>query len=239
MSLKRYIGRFLIPVLPINRHVFDHLRCELNGVWVRLLHRTHPAYRLKIAELKKARAALLNLGCGPFGLPGWINLDLFKHDNVILRTDCRYKLPISDEACIGIHVEHYFEHLTHNEEVPVFLSECRRCRSPKGVLRIIVPDAERFLLAYAQEGWGDLNALSATGTSAQSCFETKMQAVNHVMVQQHEHFGGYDFVTIASVLRKAGFQDVARCEFREGFFPNGCIDRDQHRPYSLYVEATK
>lgn len=70
MSLKHYIGRVLIPVLPINRHVFDHLRSELKGVWVRLLHRTYPVYWFKISELKKARAALLNLGCGPFGLSG-------------------------------------------------------------------------------------------------------------------------------------------------------------------------
>ena len=151
-----------------------------------------------------------------------------------LRTDCSYKLPISDEACSGIHVEHYFEHLTHNEEVPVFLSECRRCLSPKGVLRIIVPDAEQFLLAYAQDGWVGLNALSANGTLAQSCFETKMQAINHVMVQQHEHFGGYDFETIAAVLREAGFKDVVRWEFREGLFPYGCIDRDQHR-HTLFM----
>lgn len=69
------------------------------------------------------------------------------------------------------------------------------------------------------------------------CFETKMQALNHVMVQQHEHFGGYDFETLAIALKRAGFKEVAQRAFREGRFPGGFIDRDQHRPYSLYVEA--
>jgi hypothetical protein len=41
------------------------------------------------------------------------------------------------------------------------------------------------------------------------------------------------------VLSSHGFHEVHRRSFRVGSFPNGCIDREQHRPYSLYVEAVK
>ena len=238
MTLKQALGLVVIPKLPMNRHVFDHIRNELNAMWVRTLHRLHPVYRSQIRALRKKRGVLLNLGCGPFGHTGWINLDLHKSAGVTLRTDCRRNLPLSDGACAGIHVEHYFEHLTHEEEVPAFLAECRRCLNSGGVLRIVVPDVERYVRAYVQEGWSGLDALVAPGSSTQDFFETKMRALNHVMVQGHEHFGGYDFETLALALKRAGFKTIRRHVFGEGEFPGGCIDRNQHRPYSLYVEAS-
>jgi predicted SAM-dependent methyltransferase len=239
MTFKQSLGRFLLPKMPVSRHVFNHMRGELNAIFVRILHQLHPAYIIKIRKLKLKRDVLLNVGCGPYGQAGWVNLDLFKLDQVTLRSDCRRGFPISDAACAGIHVEHYFEHLTHEEEVPAFLAECRRCLAKGGVLRIIVPDAERFARAYAEDGWAAMDALAADGSSAQAHFETKMQALTHVMVQDYEHFGGYDFETLYLSLNKAGLNGIVRCTFREGRFPGGCIDRDQHRPYSLYVEATK
>lgn len=239
MTIKHSVGKLLIPKLPINRHVFDHIRSELNAIWVRMLHRMHPLYRVRIRRLRKQKSVLLNLGCGPFGRSGWVNLDLFDLNQVTIRTDCRKNFPIGDGACAGIHVEHYFEHLTHEEEVPIFLAECKRCLAAGGILRIIVPDVERFARAYADEGWDSLEVLAAEGASMQASFATKMQALCHVMVQQHEHFGGYDFETLALALEIAGFRNIERCSFMQGRFPGGCIDRDQHKPYSLYVEASK
>jgi hypothetical protein len=108
-----------------------------------------------------------------------------------------------------------------------------------GVLRIIVPDAEAFVRAYVAPGWDALNRLSAQGERFQDSFATKMEVLNHVFIQGYEHFGGCDFETLRGALIKAGFQGVSRRAFREGRFPGGCIDRAQHKPYSLYVEATK
>ena len=238
MNIKQAIGGWLIPSLPVNRHVFDHVRSELNEFWVRSLHRAHPIYLIRIRQLRKKRHILLNLGCGPFGWEGWVNLDLNWLDRVALRTDCRKNLPIGDGAFVGIHVEHYFEHLTHEEEAPRFFEECRRCLAFGGILRIIVPDAERFVRAYADDGWDTLEALAAEGSSMKASFATKMDALSHVMVQQQEHFGGYDFDTLARALGKAGSCDIQGCNFQGGRFAGGRIDRDEHKPYSLYVEAT-
>lgn len=239
MTVKSRLGAWLIPQFPISRHTFDHLRLELNAGYVRLLHKLHPAYRWRRRKLRKLRGVRLNVGCGPFGEDDWINLDLYKLRGVTIRTDCRGNFPIANLACSGIHVEHYFEHLTHDEEAERFLLECHRCLQAGGVLRIIVPDAERFLRAYVAEGWTNMQQLAAEGTLVRSAFETKMQAINHVMIQGYEHFGGYDFETLALMLEKAGFIGVERCRFRHGAFPGGCIDREQHKPYSLYVEATR
>jgi predicted SAM-dependent methyltransferase len=239
MKFKQAFGRWILPRLPINEHVFHHLRLELGAIFVRVNHSLNPMMRLRIKKLQRRKGIKLNLGCGPFGLDGWVNLDLHQHERVTLTADCRYRLPIGDGACRGIHVEHYFEHLNPTDERGRFLKECLRCLAPGGVLRIIVPDTERFVHAYVAEGWLQFDHLSGDGNSAEANFRTKMEALNHVFLQGYEHYGGYDFETLASVLQAAGLRHVTRCKYRQGDFPGGCIDRERHQPYSLYVESVK
>jgi predicted SAM-dependent methyltransferase len=239
LTLKQRLGNWLIPRLPFSKHVFGHIRTELDSILVRTLNALHPRYRRERSELRTKKAIKANLGCGPFGQDGWVNLDLFPLRNVTLRTDCRRSLPLSDASCKGIHVEHFFEHMSHDDESRVFLGECRRCLQVDGILRIIVPDAEVFVRAYLDDGWSSFQRLAAVDDQPENNFPTKMEALNHVFVQGYEHFGGYDFLTLSHVLKLSGFREVHRRSFRQGAFPDGCIDRDQHRPYSLYVEATK
>jgi predicted SAM-dependent methyltransferase len=237
--LKQSLGAWLIPRLPVNRHVFRHLRVELNGIWVRLLCLSHPQYRKVVSALRKRRGIKANIGCGPFGQPGWVNLDMFRHEHVTLRTDCRYRLPFADASCRGIHVEHFFEHLNHEDERRAFLAECQRCLERAGVLRIVVPDAALFVAAYLSPGWDKFREIAAVGDDPELQFPTKMAALNHVFLQDFEHYGGYDDESLSAVLRQHGFREIHRRSFRTGCFPDGCIDREQHKPYSLYVEAVK
>jgi predicted SAM-dependent methyltransferase len=237
--VKQGIGHWLIPRLPVNRHVFNQLRLELNALRVRTFHRIHPGYRNAIRALSSRRNIKANIGCGPFGIPGWINLDLFSHDQVTLRADCRYRIPLGDGSCEGIHVEHFFEHLCPVDARPRFLRECRRCLQPGGILRVIVPDAELYVRAYVSPGWEMLNSISCGGDAPERAFRTKMEALTHVFLQEAEHYGGYDAETLALVLGNAGFRDVARKSWREGDFPGDPIDRELLRPYSLYFEARR
>jgi predicted SAM-dependent methyltransferase len=238
-SFKQRVGVWMILRLPINRHIFDHLRLELNAVWVRTLHRFRPRYRRAIKALSRRSKLKANIGCGPFGQSGWVNLDLFSHEQVTLRADCRYQIPLADRSCQGIHVEHFFEHLCPSDERERFLRECRRCLQDNGVLRIVVPDAEIYVRAYVQPGWKSLNEISCGGDVPELAFRTKMEALNHVFLQGAEHYGGYDAETLLLVLQEAGFRNVARRSWREGDFPDGPIDRDLHRPYSLYFEGRR
>ena len=236
-SLKQKVGAWLIPKLPINRHVFDHIRLELNALRVRGLHSFHPGIRRKVKELYSQNNLLVNIGCGPFGEDGWVNLDLFTHPNLTLVADTRRRLPLADNSCVGIHVEHFFEHLNPEDECPAFLSECRRCLQPDGVLRIIVPDAELYIKAYLSPGWDMFNAIGCGGDQPETAFNSKMQALNHVFIQGWEHYGGYDTQSLTLMLQQAGFTKINRCGWRSGDFPVTPIDREQHRPYSLYLEA--
>ncbi|MGL5080774.1 MAG: class I SAM-dependent methyltransferase [Microcoleaceae cyanobacterium] len=236
-TLKQRLGTWLIPKLPISRHVFDHIRLELRAIRVRIISKVNPEFGAKIHYLYQQKNLLVNIGCGPFGDKNWVNLDLFPHVNVTLVADCRQSLPFADSSCLGIHVEHFLEHLNPSDERTQFLQECRRCLQPDGILRIIVPDAELYIKAYLEEGWEELNQIGCGGDKPEDVFSTKMDALNYVFIQEWEHYGGYDAESLEQVLQLANFGTITRCKWQQGDFSGGCIDRDQHRFYSLYFEA--
>ncbi len=98
-----------------------------------------------------------NAGCGGAGLPdNWINIDYSQYENVNCVFDCRKDLPFADNTVKGVYTEHFFEHLDYTSEVPFFLKNCYRVLQENGVLRIIVPDAEKYLSGYCSDGWDDL-----------------------------------------------------------------------------------
>lgn len=237
MTLKNKIGILLIPKLPFNRHVFNHLRLELNAFYVRNILSLNPFYRIKLAKIKSKINLLANIGCGPFGKEQWVNLDLFPHPNLTIRYDTRWRLPFTNESCDGIHVEHFLEHLNPKDEIPVFLKECKRCLNKNGVLRIIVPNIELYIRAYLEEGWQQINEIKCGGDKPEMVFKTKIEALNHVFLQEWEHYGGFDSEYLNNVLDNNGFKNIKKQEWRVGDFPGGCIDRELHKNYSLYFEA--
>jgi predicted SAM-dependent methyltransferase len=238
-TVKQRIGNWLIPRLPVNPWVFRAFRLELNAMLVRLLDRIHPTWIAQRRALRRRRGVLVNVGCGPFGKDGWINLDLFAAPGVTMRADCRRRLPLGDGSAAGIHVEHYLEHLEPTMERPRFLADCLRCLEPGGVLRVIVPDMHKYVSAYLADGWTMMNDVGCGGEVPQASFTTKMEALNHVFVQDGEHYGGFDAEYLALTLRQAGYVDIERVNWREGRFPGGPIDREQHRAYSLFMEARR
>lgn len=238
--IKQRAGRILFRHLPVSRHVFDHLRLELNAFLVRTNHRILPTYRRKAAALKRMKGLLVNIACGPFGKPdGWINLDLSPIHGLYMRADCRRSLPLGTDSCRGIHVEMFVEHLDPEEELNSFLAECHRALEPGGVLRVIVPDAELFIRAYLSEGWSEINRIAYAGEDWSRVYPGKMEALNHVFQQGYEHYGGWDYDRLERVLRQAGFSRVTRRRFSEGDFPDGPIDRELHRANAVYAEAVK
>lgn len=238
-TMKQRMAQWLGARLPVNPWFFRALRLELSAMSVRLLNRILPARRSRLRALRQQRGILANIGCGPFGREGWVNLDLFAAPGVTMRADCRYGLPFDDGSVKGLHVEHYFEHLEPLVERPRFLSDCRRCLEPGGILRIVVPDMRKYIEAYLADGWTALNQVGCGGDRPQDCFATKIEALNHVFVQEGEHFGGFDAEYLRRTLEAAGFADVRQVEWGEGRFPGGPIDRQQHRLYSLYMEARR
>jgi hypothetical protein len=92
--------------------------------------------------------------------------------------------------------------------------------------------------AYLAPGWEAINAMGGFYVPEKAC-RTKMEVLNHTFLQEGDHFGGYDAAYLRIVLEDAGFRDVLQVAWKEGRFPGGCIDIDQHRVYSLYMEARR
>jgi len=217
--------------------MFDQLRFEANSWLVKGQNLVLPGRRKVLARVQALRGALVNVACGPQVLDGFVNVDLLGPPPRI-RWDCRRSLPLADSGAAGIRAEQFVEHLDTREELPDFLRDCLRVLEPRGVLRVIVPDAARYLQAYCRtdlDGFRDL----AVPDPFPADLPTRMDVINHIFHQWGEHRWAYDFETLALRLRSAGFGTIEQVGYQRSLLPALAQDRDVHAPYSLYVDAVK
>ena len=238
LTAKQRLGAWLFPRMPVTRFLFEQLRTEINCARVHLRNALVPSSILALRQIRQMREIHANIGCGPRPLKGFLNLDLHRLAPEVIPWDCRWELPFANASVAGLRAEHFLEHLEVREELPAFLKACRRVLKQGGILRIIVPDAERYLQAYCR---GDLSGFSelAVPMPFPADLPTRMDVVNHVFHQLHEHRWGYDFETLAHRLHACGFDHVARTGYQRSLDPALAQDCENHSPYSLYVDAIK
>lgn len=239
VTLKHRIGKHIIPRLPINRRTFDVLRFEVDCLKTRALNILNPSMRAKIRSLRARRELSVNLGSGGTGRPDWINTDARWHADVFMRLDIRSHLPFSDASVRRLLAEHVVEHIDFNHDVPRLFAEIRRVLMPGGVVRIIVPDAERYLRAYTAGNNGQWQALGWDLDHMPDDILTPMHAINHIFHQGGEHLFAYDYETMQLALQRAGFNKVMRQSYGVSVDPELAIDQPKHARYSLYVDAIK
>lgn len=234
--------RLASKLLPL--HTLTPALRELKLTWVRMKSWRAAA---KYADL---RGQFVNLGCGRSGQRGpssesiWINIDAFPAPGVDCLFDCRKQLPFANGTARGIYTEHFFEHMDYTEEVPHFLSECHRILQKSGVLRIVVPDAEKYVRAYCHSGWDAVSRIRGLSDDhfdhyVDCRYHTKMELLNEVFRQAFEHKFAYDFETLEFLLLKYGFSRVVRQEYGCSALEELTIDQERRQSESLYVEAVK
>ena len=240
MTIKQSIGRSVFRRMPITRFLFDQLRWEANAGLRRVENTISPSRRRRLKAVRNAKEIRVNVACGPQVLPGFVNIDLIPCSPEVIGWDCRRSLPVETGSAAGIRVEQFVEHLDTREELPAFLADCRRALKPGGVLRLIVPDAERYLRAYCRDDLSGFKELVVPSVDPfPSDLPTRMDIVNHIFHQWNEHRWGYDYETLAHRLSQAGFENVQRSEYGASLDPKLANDREVHAPYSLYVEAVR
>lgn len=176
---------------------------------------------------------LLNVGCGPYPNPGFINLEYSWHPGIDICWNIVTKpYPLADNSLEGVYSEHCLEHIPY-ESCFNNLKEFHRMLKPEGTLRIIVPDGETYCSLY-------LKKLSDPGTMMPygEQEETGMISVNRIF-RSHGHQFIYDFTTFKLLLEKAGFTRISKQEFGKGRDARLLIDRPKRAVESLYVEAIK
>jgi len=239
MNIKHKIGKLLIKKIPVSPEILSIFRVEFRAFRTRINCRFNPFKRLAIAKFSSLNNISLNIGCGPFGQQGWINVDLMALKNVSFTYDSRKHLPFKNRTVARIRVEHFFEHLDKSFEVPYFLDECKRVMQEGAVLRIAVPDIEKFIAAYTKNDkkqWGDLGYNVDVLPEG---FDTKIAILNHIFRQNGEHKYAYDFEALNYVLLKHGFKNITRQQYRQSIDDQLKDDQENHANYSLYVDCIK
>lgn len=218
----------------LSNEVFELIRFELNMFFVRLNSKINPLKIQKIKKYSKLDNIKLNVGAGPFGEEGWLNIDMFKYKNISFTNDCRKKLPLVNNTVSIIRCEHVLEHMDKEYEAKVFLKECFRVIKSGGVIRIVVPDIEKFVKAYYEKDWKSVGINYELKDNLQEA-----DVLTHIFRQGGEHKYGYDYNALSYLLAESGFLKIEKKAF--GVSLNSELERDQvnHKEHSLYVEAIK
>ena len=195
------------------------------------------------------RGLSVHVGAGSSHLEGWVNVDLWPAP---LSLDFRWGLPFAAGSTERVYLSHVLEHAYYPNEALQLLREIHRVLCPGGRVRIVVPDIEACIEAYCandqrfikgrQEHWPDWK------------IDTRMESFlgfagvgPHPGMFGETHKWGYDFETLAHVLRQAGFADIRRSGYQQSTDPALRVDHASSwagaqvagRYYSLFVEAQR
>jgi predicted SAM-dependent methyltransferase len=160
-----------------------------------------------------------------------VNVDGYPDSNVDYLLDLSRRLPIPDNSFDGIFCEHVLEHFDLDDGTAL-LCECHRILRPGGIVRIIMPDAERIIDEYVHNPKG----LAARRQVASGL---GMEAVNSYFRQRYEHRCLYDFELARHALARAGFDQIKSVRFRVGRRPELLLDDEKYEWESIYIEASK
>lgn len=205
-----------------------------------LTHETASQIFARYPSCESAEATgslLLNIGCGDLFRSNWINLD-YSPKRGVHYLNAINGLPFPSGVARHIHCEHFLEHLDFSD-ARGFLTECYRVLVKGGTIRLILPDAEKYLLAYVKRDSEFFMALRDLG-HARDPLRTRMQVINQMFRMGGDHKFAWDFETLSTVLMEVGFTEVRRSAHGE-IEPHLNIDgTDWWRSWeSLYVNATK
>ncbi len=152
--------------------------------------------------------------------------------------DALNPLPLADGSVKRIHCEHFLEHLDY-DSAPAFLGECHRVLELGGTLRLIVPDAEKYISAYAASDTDFFSALRFLGNASQE-LETKIIICNQMFRMGGDHKFAWDFETLNLACCNAGFSKVSRSTWQAGPAEIQIDGLDDWRPLeSIYCEIER
>jgi predicted SAM-dependent methyltransferase len=181
---------------------------------------------------------LLNIGCGQLTADGWVNVDYQPIQGRSFYLDVHNGLPLSNGSVHHIHCEHFLEHLEFSE-ARRFLCECARVLEHAGTMRLVVPDFEKYVIAYAKNDHYFFEGFRFLGGAVEP-LETKGAVCNQMFRMGGHHKFAWDFETLQHAARNCGFSDVTRSALGDISADLDIDGRDGWRPLeSLYVNLVR
>ena len=150
--------------------------------------------------------------------------DFFKNRN--LGHDLRYPLPYHNESFLGIFSEHTLEHL-HPFEAIRLLKEIQRVLLPGGVLRLTVPDLDKYI-----------DACNNKKSDFFLRFSNNCEMI-WSLTQNYEHLSVWNYEMLKLQLENCGFSKITKTELNKGINSKLLLDKKGRNPETLYVEAIK
>lgn len=196
---------------------------------------------------------LVNLGCGPNGIDGWVNYDwgllpilnkfgLVKvivsfgivHKNYDRRwpnfklADLRKPLPIEGRSVDWVYCSHVIEHLEKYEAIEL-VREIKRILKNNGKVRIVLPDLQRLIKLYAC----DPDEFNRKYFGFE---KDKKIGILGRFIRPHNWM--YTPETFKEILTEAGFIKINISSFRKSKMPDiKKLDLKLHKELSFYIEA--
>lgn len=132
--IERNVASFVERILADKDYWFEQLSEKAIQCTINAINRIAPCRNLETAVTPK-----LHIGCGPFVMDGWLNVDINCCRPDIRYLDAGKPYPFPDHSFNYIYSEHLFEHLSVEEQT-VMLQECYRILKPGGRMRLAMPN---------------------------------------------------------------------------------------------------
>ncbi len=193
---------------------------------------------LKTTPKLYGKSNYLNLGCGSNIIKGYVNADFFGPFKFWKKTfkkewylDLRYPLNCEGEVFEGVYSEHTLEHL-YPRQADALLRELYRVSKKGAVIRITVPDIERYVNFYiADDEIFDHREFNKR-------YKNGCLAIRNI-TQNYFHNSTWDYELLSSSLAEAGFVDIKRMSFNKSRDQKLELDIKERKWETLYVEGVK
>lgn len=229
---------------------------ELSRLRAQLVSLREPFVRGQISRIPAPGPSgwKIQIGGGGRPLAGWIDVDLppQRPELDALSLNVLWGLPFARSSARFVFCSHALEHLDYPDASLSFLRSVRRVLRTGGVLRVVVPDLESYLAAYARRDLAFFRARRKTWPHSAGCESILEEALLYAgaAAPPEDFFGhkfGYDFETLKRILRKAGFRRVVRSAYMKSRHADLRVDSAspyaravfRGRHFSLFVEATR
>jgi predicted SAM-dependent methyltransferase len=166
------------------------------------------------AKLSRRIFRGIALGSGETPPAGWVGLDRHRVGRDIYPADIRDTLPVRSCTVRAVLAEHVLEHLFF-DEIPGIIAEVRRILLPKGVFRVVSPDAQfiaRLILHVDDSRLTEAVERDAILHQWPSDRDRVTATVNRLSHQWGQHRSLLTPDAVETMMTRAGFIDVVQLD---------------------------